>query len=271
MPDSLRLALGTLTAIPVPPPRRVDRSVARGAMLLAPLVGLVLGVVAATVLTLIRVVAPDDRSIEAVDLLGAVLALVVLALLTRGLHLDGLADTADGLGVKATGDGAAEQRLAVMRAPDVGAFGVGDDRARAPRPGRGADRVLARRATAASRSSPPSSPGGSPPPGAAPRPWPPARADGLGPVMARSVPVPAAVVVTVAERARRGRARPPRRRRRAADRPGPGRGAARRAGRRGVGAAPRAPDGSAASRATSWAPSWSCATAAALVTAALAL
>jgi adenosylcobinamide-GDP ribazoletransferase len=48
----------------------------------------------------------------------------VLAVLTRGLHLDGLADTVDALGVKGADEGARERRLAVMRAPDVGAFGA---------------------------------------------------------------------------------------------------------------------------------------------------
>jgi adenosylcobinamide-GDP ribazoletransferase len=143
MPDSLRLAVGTLTAIRVPAPRRVTPTVAGRAMLLAPLVGVLLGLAAAAVLDGIRFTASLHRPSTVVDLLGAVLALATLAWLTRGLHLDGLADTADGLGVKvgsggpdgSGGPGAAgggdaalertrERRLAVMREPDVGAFGV---------------------------------------------------------------------------------------------------------------------------------------------------
>ena len=124
MPDALRLALGTLTVVGVPAPRRVTSRVAGAAMVLAPAVGVLLGAVAAAVLAGVELVGAHRGASPLVDLLGAVLAVGALALLTRGLHLDGLADTADGLGVKGTDDGVRERRLAVMRAPDVGAFGV---------------------------------------------------------------------------------------------------------------------------------------------------
>jgi len=124
MPDALRLALGTLTVVRVPAPREVTPRVAGAAMVLAPAVGVLLGVVAAAVLAVVDLVGAHRGGSPLVDLLGAVLAIGSLALLTRGLHLDGLADTADGLGVKGTDDGTQERRLAVMRAPDVGAFGV---------------------------------------------------------------------------------------------------------------------------------------------------
>jgi adenosylcobinamide-GDP ribazoletransferase len=53
-------------------------------------------------------------------LLAAVLAVTALAMLTRGLHLDGLADLADGLGSRRPAD----QALAIMKRSDIGPFGV---------------------------------------------------------------------------------------------------------------------------------------------------
>jgi adenosylcobinamide-GDP ribazoletransferase len=102
-------AVGLLTALPVP---GGAASSTRGVLPWAPLVGLVLGGVATGIGLLgARTVSP---------LTGAVLVVTVLALLTRGLHLDGLADTADGLGPLRDRDRA----LAVMRQGDVGPFGV---------------------------------------------------------------------------------------------------------------------------------------------------
>ena len=111
--DSLRLALGTLTVLPVPAPRAVDRSTARGAMVAAPVVGLGLGALAALTL------AGLDR-LGSGPLVPAVLTLGLLAWLTRGLHLDGLADVGDGLGSGRRLDAV----LDVMRQPTVGALGA---------------------------------------------------------------------------------------------------------------------------------------------------
>lgn len=114
--DSLRLAVGTLTVLRVPPPARVDPRTAGRAMLWAPVVGAGLGAVAAVVLEAVRAVTRSATG----TLLAAVLAVATLALLTRALHWDGLADTADGLGSALPAPGA----LAVMRRSDVGPFGV---------------------------------------------------------------------------------------------------------------------------------------------------
>ena len=75
-------------------------------------------------------------------LLAAVLAVAVDAALTGMLHLDGLADTADGAAAPAS---TAARRLAVMAAPDVGAFGVAALVVVLARPGRGAGLARPRR------------------------------------------------------------------------------------------------------------------------------
>ncbi|MFJ8790414.1 adenosylcobinamide-GDP ribazoletransferase [Streptomyces sp. NPDC102462] len=112
LPDGLRFAFGTLTVLPVAV-RRWDRAAARLGMLSAPLVGLVVGGCAAGagLLLLLLGAAPP---------LAAVASVAVPAVLTRGLHLDGLADTADGLGSGKP----AEDALRIMKQSDIGPFGV---------------------------------------------------------------------------------------------------------------------------------------------------
>ncbi|MFJ7177656.1 adenosylcobinamide-GDP ribazoletransferase [Streptomyces massasporeus] len=110
--DGLRFAFGTLTVIPVRV-TRWDREAARGGMLCAPLAGLAVGAAAAglgLVLLFLGAGAP----------LAAVATVAVPAVLTRGLHLDGLADTADGLGSGRP----AEDALRIMKQSDIGPFGV---------------------------------------------------------------------------------------------------------------------------------------------------
>ncbi|HVF19223.1 MAG TPA: adenosylcobinamide-GDP ribazoletransferase [Mycobacteriales bacterium] len=111
-----RLAIGTFTVVPVRPDPPTPGS-AGAAMLLAPVVGLLLGAIAGMVLVAVRVVT-DVR--PSTPLLAAVLAVIALALLTRALHLDGLADTADGLGSMRP----PAEAVAIMRRPDIGPFGV---------------------------------------------------------------------------------------------------------------------------------------------------
>ncbi|MHA7957678.1 adenosylcobinamide-GDP ribazoletransferase [Streptomyces sp. L500] len=110
--DALRFAFGTLTALPVRL-TRWDRAAARGGMLAAPLAGLAVGgCAAATGLALLW--------LGGGPLLAAVAAVAVPAALTRGLHLDGLADVADGLG----SGKAAPDALRIMKQSDIGPFGV---------------------------------------------------------------------------------------------------------------------------------------------------
>lgn len=107
--NALRLCLGTLTVLPVRPPESVDRRTAGAAMALAPVAGVLLGVLALAV-----------GSLPSPVLVSSVLVVAALALATRGMHLDGLADTADGLGSARPAEGALE----VMRRSDIGPFGV---------------------------------------------------------------------------------------------------------------------------------------------------
>ena len=113
----LRLAVTLLTAIPLPGQARggnPDAKTWRSVMAWAPVVGLALGGIAAGVLALFA------RVLHTGPLLAAVLAVASLALLSRGLHLDGLADLADGLGSRRP----AAAALAIMRQSDIGPFGV---------------------------------------------------------------------------------------------------------------------------------------------------
>ncbi|WP_428934436.1 adenosylcobinamide-GDP ribazoletransferase [Streptomyces sp. ACT015] len=111
-PDGLRFAFGTLTVFPVRV-ARWDRDAARGGMLAAPLAGIAVGCCAALPGVLLLALGGGP-------LLAAVASVAVPAALTRGLHLDGLADTADGLGSGKP----AEDALRIMKRSDIGPFGV---------------------------------------------------------------------------------------------------------------------------------------------------
>jgi adenosylcobinamide-GDP ribazoletransferase len=113
MPDAWRLATGTLTALPVGPPRQVTRSTARAAMLLAPLAVLPLGVLVAAVLWL-------GGLADLPPLAVAFVALGALAAGSRALHWDGLSDVADGL----TASYDRDRSLAVMKTGTSGPAGV---------------------------------------------------------------------------------------------------------------------------------------------------
>lgn len=108
MRDAWRLAVGTLTALPTAPPRSVGPAEARWAMLLAPAAVLPLGLVVGVVVAL-----------PLAPLVVGVLAVGLLVLGTRALHVDGLSDTADGL--SASYD--RERSLEVMRSGTSGPAG----------------------------------------------------------------------------------------------------------------------------------------------------
>jgi adenosylcobinamide-GDP ribazoletransferase len=111
--DAWRLAVGTLTSVPVRPPRLVDRRRAGLAMVLAPLAALPLGLAA------LAIVAGGD-ALGLPTLVVALLAVGAVALGNRGLHLDGLSDVADGLAASYE----RERSLAVMKTGTSGPAGT---------------------------------------------------------------------------------------------------------------------------------------------------
>ncbi len=107
---SLRSAVEFLTVVPVgrtaaPPADRLGRAY-------FPAIGAVVGLGAGIVFMLATAVVTP--------LVAGVAAIATAALLTGGLHLDGLADCSDGL----LGGGSPERRLEIMRDPRVGSFGA---------------------------------------------------------------------------------------------------------------------------------------------------
>ena len=128
----LRAAIGFLTIFPAA--RRSPAADLSRAPSWFPVVGLLLGVIVAGVDVLFRLayvipwISADGGELEFLltglrefpFFLEGVVLVAVLALLTRGLHLDGLMDTYDAL----AGGHDRERRLEILRDPHVGAFGV---------------------------------------------------------------------------------------------------------------------------------------------------
>jgi adenosylcobinamide-GDP ribazoletransferase len=113
LPDEARFALGTFTRLPVTAPGHLDASIAAPGLALGPLVGAGLGLASGWLLLV------TDVDLIA-RLLSATLVVALAAWFTRGLHWDGLADVADGLG-----SGAEPARArAIMGRSDIGPFGV---------------------------------------------------------------------------------------------------------------------------------------------------
>jgi len=105
-------AIRTLTIIPVPGNESEDFS---SSLPWFPFIGLILGLAlygVAFIWSRVMVIDWPEG--------GAVILVAAQVILTRGLHLDGLADWADAVG----GHRQREKRLAIMKDPHVGAFGV---------------------------------------------------------------------------------------------------------------------------------------------------
>ncbi|GGF29094.1 adenosylcobinamide-GDP ribazoletransferase [Williamsia phyllosphaerae] len=108
------LAVSWLTVLPVPQPRgEIDRPAAARAIAATPVVGVLLGAVAAGLAAALSLS-------QLPSIVVGALVVATLGLLTRGMHVDGLADTVDGLGCY----GPPERAREVMHSGGVGPFGA---------------------------------------------------------------------------------------------------------------------------------------------------
>lgn len=113
MLDAVRLALSWMTVLPVGRTGVPDAAAAGRAMTVMPVVGLVCGVVATTL-------AHGAHALGSGAILSGVVGVAAILALTRGMHVDALADAADGLGSYAGPDRALE----IMRSGSVGPMGA---------------------------------------------------------------------------------------------------------------------------------------------------
>ena len=111
-PGRFAAAFRFLTIIPLPGSMGTTEDELAGATPFFPLVGLLLGCIAVPIVWLLHLLLPS--------LVMAVLATLVLLMFSGGLHLDGLADTADGF----FSSRPRERILEIMRDSSTGAMGV---------------------------------------------------------------------------------------------------------------------------------------------------
>lgn len=111
--NGLITAWGLFTVLPAPVVADVNDRTAVRAIAAMPWVGLGLGVLAGLGCALVTLLGGGQP-------LAIATGLAVLALCTGCLHLDGLADTADGLGSRKP----ATEALTIMRQSDIGPMGV---------------------------------------------------------------------------------------------------------------------------------------------------
>ncbi len=110
--DSFVAALRFLTILPIPGQRGTDSAALAASTPYFPLVGLLIGLVGVPVAWLLWQLLPPA--------VAAVLVVKLLFAFSGGLHLDGLADSADGLFSARSRD----RMLAIMRDSRIGAMGV---------------------------------------------------------------------------------------------------------------------------------------------------
>ncbi len=109
---SLFAALRFLSILPVPSAWAAEGKCLAGSVKFFPVVGLIIGGIVAGCAWLLGFVGPG--------VLVAAVVVVLLAIITRGLHLDGLADTADGFWSVSD----RQRTLEIMKDSFIGAMGV---------------------------------------------------------------------------------------------------------------------------------------------------
>ena len=109
---SLFAALRFLSILPVPSSWTGRVSDIAGSVKFFPIVGLIMGAIAAAFAWLSAFIVPQ--------IIVAAVVVILLAILTRGLHLDGVADTADGFWSVSD----RQRTLEIMKDSNTGAMGV---------------------------------------------------------------------------------------------------------------------------------------------------
>jgi len=111
--DDLQICLGFLTRIPVPGGPAVNNPSLAEASRFFPVIGILLAAISVFVLV-------GAQTLGLPHAAAILLALLSITLISGGLHEDGLADTADGLG----GGYDKERSLEIMSDSRIGSFGV---------------------------------------------------------------------------------------------------------------------------------------------------
>ncbi len=117
MITALRIAFQFLTRIPIATPNEITIEQQSKSLLFYPLVGLFIGAVLFTVMYFINPVS---------NLIAAAITLTLWVLITGGLHIDGLADSADAWlgGTKASKEATKARSFQIMKDPNCGPTGV---------------------------------------------------------------------------------------------------------------------------------------------------
>ena len=113
MLDAVRVSLSWMTVLPVGRTGVPDAATAGRAMTALPVVGLTCGALATAT-------AHSVHALGAGALLSGVVGVAAVLALTRGMHVDALADTADALGSYA----GPERALQIMRSGSIGPMGA---------------------------------------------------------------------------------------------------------------------------------------------------